>query len=69
FGVARAHPFNDGNKRMAFLTMVIFLGLNGKDLAASETEVVQAMVALAAGSLKEPQLAEWVRSRLTRLAP
>lgn len=69
FGVARAHPFNDGNKRMAFLTMVIFLGLNGKDLDASETEVVQAMVALAAGSLKEPQLAEWVRGRLTRLAP
>ena len=68
FGIAKAHPFNDGNKRTAFLAMVIFLGLNGKDLDATETEVVQAMVALAAGSLKEPQLAEWVRGRLTRLA-
>lgn len=67
FRIAKAHPFSDGNKRTAFLAMVIFLGLNGKDLDATETEVVQAMVALAAGSLKEPQMAEWMRGRLTRL--
>ena len=67
FGVAKAHPFNDGNKRTAFLTMVIFLGLNGKDLNASESEVVQVMVALAEGSLKEPGLAKWIRKRLKRL--
>ena len=67
FGVAKAHPFNDGNKRTAFLTMVIFLGLNGKDLNASESEVVQVMVALAEGSLKEPGLAIWIRQRLKRL--
>ena len=67
FGVAKAHPFNDGNKRTAFLTTVIFLGLNGKDLNASESEVVQVMVALAEGSLKEPGLAKWIRKRLKRL--
>ena len=67
FGFAKAHAYHDGNKRTAFLTMQIFLGLNGKDLDASETEVVQVMVALAEGSLKEPQLATWIRERLTRL--
>lgn len=67
FGLAKAHAFNDGNKRTAFLTAVIFLGLNGKDLDATETEVVQAMTALAAGSLTEPAMATWIRERLTRL--
>ena len=41
FGLAKAHAFNDGNKRTAFLTTVIFLGLNRKDLDATEIEVVQ----------------------------
>ena len=67
FGLAKAHAFNDGNKRTAFLAAVIFLGLNGKDLAATEAEVVQAMTALAAGSLTEPAMATWIRERLTRL--
>ena len=67
FGIARAHPFNDGNKRTAFLTAMIFLGLNGKDLDATETEVVQVVTALAAGSLAEDALAEWMRPRLVRL--
>jgi death-on-curing protein len=68
FGLTTAHPFNDGNKRIAFLTMAVFLGLNGKELDATEPEVVQVMTALAAGSLKEPQLASWVRGHLARLA-
>lgn len=67
FGLAKAHPFNDGNKRTAFLTAVIFLGLNGKDLDATEAEVVQAMTALAAGSLTETAMAKWIRERLVRL--
>jgi len=67
FGLAKAHAFNDGNKRAAFLTAVIFLGLNGKDLDATESEVVQAVTALAAGSLSEPDMAAWIRERLTRL--
>jgi death-on-curing protein len=67
FGFAKAHPFNDGNKRTAFLTSVIFLGLNGKDLDATETEVVQVMTALAAGTLTEAAVAKWIRERLVRL--
>ena len=67
FGLAKARAFNDGNKRTAFLTAVIFLGLNGKDLDATEAEVVQSMTALAAGSLAEPALATWIRERVIRL--
>ncbi len=64
FGMSKAHAFNDGNKRIALLTALIFLGLNGKDLDASESEVVQVMVALAEGSMKEAQLVEWMRPRI-----
>lgn len=67
FGLARAHPFADGNKRTAFLAAIIFLGLNGKDLDATEVEVVQVMTALASGSLGEAALAGWMRDRLVRL--
>ncbi len=66
YGIARAHPFNDGNKRAAFLAAMIFLGLNGKDLDATEVEVVQVVTALAAGSLTEEALAMWLRERLVR---
>ncbi len=67
FGVAKAHAFSDGNKRTAFITMVTFLGLNGHDLTATESEVVEAMVALADGSMTEAALTDWVRARLTVL--
>ena len=67
FGLAKAHPFNDGNKRAAFLAAMIFLGLNGKDLGATDAQVVQVMTALAAGSLTEVALATWMRERLVRL--
>lgn len=67
FGLTKAHPFNDGNKRIAFLAAMIFLGLNGKDLDATEAEVVQVVTALAAGSLTEPALATWLRERIVRL--
>lgn len=64
FGIARNHPFNDGNKRVAFVVMAVFAGLNGFDIVAPETEVVTFMLDLAAGSLTEERLAEWFRSRL-----
>ncbi len=66
FGLATAHPFNDGNKRIALLTMAIFLGLNGKALDATEPEFVRVITALAAGSLKEQRLAAWVRDHIVR---
>lgn len=66
FALATAHPFSDGNKRIALLTMVVFLGLNGQALETTEAELVQVMTALAAGTLKEPQLAAWVRDHIVR---
>jgi death-on-curing protein len=66
FALATSHPFRDGNKRVAFLTMVVFLGLNGHDFDAPETEVVTTMLAVAAGEAVEPDLAEWIRRRMVR---
>ena len=66
YGLVRNHPFRDGNKRIAFLAMVIFLGLNGFHLDADETDVVTAMVTAASGQLTERQLANWVRKRIAR---
>lgn len=67
YGLARSHPYRDGNKRVAFLAMATFLGMNGYEIEAPETEVVTVMVGVAAGHLTEPQLAEWVRAHLLRL--
>ena len=61
FGLARNHPFNDGNKRVAFVVMAVFLGLNGLDLDTPEAAVVTTMLDVAAGAMSETELAEWVR--------
>jgi death on curing protein len=61
FGIARNHPFIDGNKRVAFQAMYVFLGLNGMRIDAEEPEVVRVILALAAGDLTELALAEWLR--------
>ncbi|HEY6084810.1 MAG TPA: type II toxin-antitoxin system death-on-curing family toxin, partial [Nitrospira sp.] len=65
FGLAKNHPYRDGNKRIAFLTMLIFLGLNGYWLSAAEADVVTVIVELASGDLSERQMAEWIRSHLS----
>jgi len=64
FGVCSNHPFRDGNKRVAFLAAVIFLGLNGLDLIAPDEEVVEKMLTLASNELDEEALAAWMRSRV-----
>jgi death-on-curing protein len=64
FGLVTSHPYRDGNKRIGFLAMVIFLGLNGKKFSASETEVVTTIVALADHRLSEDQLAQWLRDHI-----
>ena len=63
FGPCTNHPFRDGNKRIAFLAAVIFLGLNGFDLIAKQDEVVETMLELASGRLEEDAIAAWIRSR------
>ena len=65
FGIARNHPFVDGNKRTAAVIAETFLALNGRALAASDAELVVAVLALAAGELTESELADWLRQHLT----
>lgn len=61
FGLARNHPFVDGNKRTALIALETFLVLNGAELVANDVQCVQAILALAAGELDESQLADWIR--------
>ncbi|HEV7233913.1 MAG TPA: type II toxin-antitoxin system death-on-curing family toxin [Sphingorhabdus sp.] len=64
FGIARNHPFVDGNKRTAAVVSETFLLLNGHALGATDAEMVVAFVALAAGELTEDELADWFRAHL-----
>ena len=66
FGLARNHPYNDGNKRVAFVVVAVFLGLNGYELTARDTDVVTTIVALAAGEIDEEALADWIRLRIAK---
>ena len=60
FGIARNHPFVDGNKRTAAVAAELFLGLNGLDLTADDVELVRVFLALAAGEVTEEELAAWI---------
>jgi death on curing protein len=64
FGLVKNHPYRDGNKRIGFLALVTFLGINGVDFDATEQDVVTGMVMLADGRLTEEQLAGWVRAQI-----
>lgn len=64
FGLAKNHPFVDGNKRAAFLSVGLFLGLNGYRLTASQAEATVAVFGLAAGDIDEPTFAAWLRERV-----
>jgi death on curing protein len=65
YGIARNHPYNDGNKRIAFMVAAVFAELNGYRLDAPESEVIDVMLKLAAGAIEEEVLAAWLRDRLT----
>lgn len=64
YGIARNHPFVDGNKRTAAVVSETFLVLNGFQLNATDAELVVAFLALAAGELAEDELADWFRQHL-----
>lgn len=64
YGIARNHPFVDGNKRTAAVVSETFVMLNGHALQATDAELVVAFVALAAGELAEDELADWFRQHL-----
>jgi len=67
FGLARNHPFVDGNKRTAFVVSAAFMLLNGRDPAATEIEVVETFFKLAAGEMQEGDLANWFREKSKEL--
>ncbi len=60
FGIARNHPFIDGNKRTALASMIVFLGLNGFDLDVPQEAATAMVLSLAAGEITEELLAQWL---------
>ncbi len=67
FGIARNHPFLDGNKRTAYVVAELFLGLNGFVLTGSDVDAVLTFLALAASELSEEELGTWIRTNLAPL--
>ena len=61
YGIARNHPFVDGNKRTALLAMYTFLGVNGVDFIVAEADAAAMILSLAAGQVSEESLARWIR--------
>ncbi|HEY4065454.1 MAG TPA: type II toxin-antitoxin system death-on-curing family toxin [Burkholderiaceae bacterium] len=67
YGLARNHPFVDGNKRTAFVAVELFLMLNGHEPHATDAGCVLTMLDVAAGHMAEPDFADWVRQNMTPL--
>ncbi|MFJ5446764.1 type II toxin-antitoxin system death-on-curing family toxin [Methylobacillus methanolivorans] len=61
YGIAQNHPFADGNKRSAFVATLLFLRLNGRNLAANDADKVLVMLDVAAGNISEDAFADWIR--------
>jgi death-on-curing protein len=61
FGIARNHPFVDGNKRTAFVACALFLRVNGQILDAPQADAAVVFLRLAAGEIEEAELADWLR--------
>jgi death-on-curing protein len=64
FGLARNHPFVDGNKRVAFASVIVFLGLNGIEFEVPPQEATGMILGLAAGEVDEEGLTRWTRDRI-----
>ena len=65
-GLAKNHPFVDGNKRTAFVALELFLSLNGFDLIANDVECVTTMLAVASSEIDEATLADWIRRNIAK---
>ena len=64
YGLAKNHPFVDGNKRAAFLATGLFLALNGQRLVVAQAEATVMVLDLAAGEITEAAFADWLRAHL-----
>jgi len=67
-GIAKNPAIVDGNKRAAFLAIGVFLAINGQRLVAGQVDAIRTILALAAGTLDERELADWIRARLQATA-
>jgi len=67
FGIAKNHPFVDGNKRAAFHALVLFLDNNGYGLTVGNLECIQVILAVASGEAMEQELAAWIRQNLKKI--
>jgi death-on-curing family protein len=61
YGIANNHPFTDGNKRTALHSMYVYLIINGIDITASQQEVENLIINVAAGNMTNVELAQWLR--------
>lgn len=66
FAFVTSHPYRDGNKRIGFLAIAAFLGINGHDFQATDAEVVTQMMGLADGQISEDELADWIGEHMIR---
>ena len=67
FGLTHNHPFVDGNKRVAFVVIGLFLLLNGYTLVSDRIDEIQTMFSLAAGKISEDEFADWLRTHSRHL--
>jgi death-on-curing protein len=65
-GLVKNHPFIDGNKRVGFIVVVVFLELNGYRFQATEAEAAVRTLALAAGEMSESEFAVWLKANSRR---
>jgi death-on-curing protein len=68
YHICMNHPFVDGNKRVAFILMDIFLQKNGYEIAADEEQVYSIMMALASGKISKTQLSAWLKGQSSKLS-
>lgn len=66
FGLAKNHPFVDGNKRIALIALEYFLELNGYVLTADDAQCVLSILSLASGDLDERGMAQWIRKHIKK---
>jgi death-on-curing protein len=66
YGLVKNHPFVDGNKRIGFTVVVLFLELNGCSFGADEADATVRTLALAAGDMSEADFADWLQAHSTR---
>jgi death-on-curing protein len=64
FGVAKNHAFVDGNKRAAFLSIGLFLSINGFRLIASQVDAIETVLAVAGGGMTEEALSDWIQKNI-----